>query len=183
MKTVPSDCSGMVEAVTLWFWWWPCSPWPPAPQEEQQPDLRVSCRENTRPPVKSPVKKTGPISAQLARSHTFIEIQRTEKHIKLHQFSSVQSLSRVWLFAIPWTTAHQASLSITNSQSPPKPMSIESVMPSNYLVLSSPSPPAPNLSQHQGLFKWVSSWHQVAKVLELQLQNQSFQWTPRTDLL
>ena len=51
------------------------------------------------------------------------------------QFSSVQSLSRVWLFATPWTIAHQASLSITNSQSPTKPMSIESVMPSNHLIL------------------------------------------------
>ena len=49
--------------------------------------------------------------------------------------------------------------------------------------LSSPSPPAINLSQHQGLFQWVSSSHQVAKVLEFQLQHQSFQWTPRTDLL
>ena len=49
--------------------------------------------------------------------------------------------------------------------------------------LSSPSPPALNLSQHQGLFKWVSSSHQVAKVLEFQLQHQSFQWTLRTDLL
>ena len=49
--------------------------------------------------------------------------------------------------------------------------------------LSSPSPPAPNPSQHQGLFKWVNSSHQVAEVLEFQLQHQSFQWTPRTDLL
>ena len=49
--------------------------------------------------------------------------------------------------------------------------------------LSSPSPPAFNLSQHQGLFQWVSSSHQEAKVLEFQLQHQSFQWTPRTDLL
>ena len=49
--------------------------------------------------------------------------------------------------------------------------------------LSSPSPPAPNSSQHQGLFQWVSSLHEVAKVLEFQLQHQSFQWTPRTDLL
>ena len=49
--------------------------------------------------------------------------------------------------------------------------------------LSSPSPPALNLSQHQGLFKWVSSSHQVAKVLEFQLQHQFFQWIPRTDLL
>ena len=50
-------------------------------------------------------------------------------------FSSVQSLSRVWLFETPWTTAHQASLSITSCWSPPKPMSIESVMPSTHLIL------------------------------------------------
>ena len=49
--------------------------------------------------------------------------------------------------------------------------------------LSSPSPPAFSLSQHQGLFKWVSSSHLVAQVLEFQLQYQSFQWTPRADLL
>ena len=51
------------------------------------------------------------------------------------QFSSFQSFSRVRLFATPWTAAHQASLSVTNSRSPPKPMSIESVMPSNHLIL------------------------------------------------
>ena len=49
--------------------------------------------------------------------------------------------------------------------------------------LASPSPPAFNLSQHQGLFKWVSSLHQVAKGLEFQLQHQSFQWIIRTDFL
>ena len=49
--------------------------------------------------------------------------------------------------------------------------------------LLSPSSPTFNLSQHQDLIKWVSSSHQVAKVLEFQLQHQSFQWTPRTDLL
>ena len=52
--------------------------------------------------------------------------------------SSVQSLSRVWLFATPWTAAHQASLSITNSRSLLKLMSIESVMPSNHLILCYP---------------------------------------------
>ena len=57
----------------------------------------------------------------------------------------------------------------------------DAIQPSH--PLSSPSPPALNLSQHQGLFKWVSSSHQVAKALEFQLQHQSFQWTPRTDLL
>ena len=54
------------------------------------------------------------------------------------QFVSIQSLSLVWLFAIPWTAAHQASLSINNSQSLLKLMSIESVMPSNYLILCRP---------------------------------------------
>ena len=53
-------------------------------------------------------------------------------------FSSVQLLSRVQLFATPWTAARQASLSITNSWRPPKPMSIESVMPSNQLILCTP---------------------------------------------
>ena len=53
-------------------------------------------------------------------------------------FNSVQPLSHVWLFVTPWTAAHQASLSITNSQSLLKLMSIESVMPSNHLILCSP---------------------------------------------
>ena len=52
--------------------------------------------------------------------------------------SSVQSLSRVWLFATPWTAEHQASLSITNSWSLPKPLSIESVMPCNHFILCGP---------------------------------------------
>ena len=56
----------------------------------------------------------------------------------VRRFSSVQSLSRVQLFATSWTTAHQGSLSITNSQSPPKLMYIESVMPSNHLILCRP---------------------------------------------
>ena len=148
----------------------------------------------------------------------------------------------------PWSAACQASLSITNSCSLLKLMSIESVMPSNHLILcrplllppsifpesvqfssvaqscltlcdpmnrstpglpvdhhlpeftqthvhrvsdaiqpshplSCPSPPAPNPSQHQGLIKWASYSRQVTKVLELQLQYQSFQWIFRTDFL
>ena len=56
----------------------------------------------------------------------------------VNQFSSVQPLSHVRLFATPWTATRQASLSITNSQSVPKPMSIESMMPSNHLILCRP---------------------------------------------
>ena len=88
----------------------------------------------------------------------------------MYQFSSVQSLSCVWLLATPLIAACQASLSITNSRSLLKLMSIESMMPSNHLShpLLSLSPPSFNLSQHQGLFQWVSYSHQVVKVLELQ---------------
>ena len=92
-------------------------------------------------------------------------------------FSSVQSLGRVHLFKTPWTAAHQASLSITNSRSLPKThvhWVSDAIHPSH--PLSSPSSPALNLSQHQGLFQWVSSSHQVAKVLEFQLQHQYFQF-------
>ena len=69
------------------------------------------------------------------------------------QFSSVQSLSHVQLFVKPLNAAHQTSLSITNSRSLLKLMSITLVMPSNYLILLSPSLPAFNLSKHQGFFQ------------------------------
>ena len=86
-------------------------------------------------------------------------------------FSSIQSLSRVRLFVIPWTAACQASMSITNSWSLLRHVHwvSEAIQPSH--PLSSPSPPTFNLSQHQGLFQWVRSSHQVAKVLEFQLQH------------
>ena len=102
----------------------------------------------------------------------------------LVQFSSVQSLSHVRLFATPWITACKASLSNTNSWSSPRLSSIESVMPFIHLILClSPSPPAPNPSQHPSLFRWVNSLHEVAKVLEFQLQHHSLQRKPRADLL
>ena len=85
-------------------------------------------------------------------------------------FSSVQSLSHAQLFVTPWIAACQASLFITNSRSSLKLTSIESVMPSSHFILCHPpSPPAPNPSQHQSLFQWVNSSHEVAKVLEFQL--------------
>ena len=86
------------------------------------------------------------------------------------QFSSVQSLSHVRLFATPWIAARQASLSITNSRSLLKThvhWVSDAIQPSH--PLSSPSPPAPNPSQLQSLFQWVNSSHEVAKVLQFQL--------------
>ena len=70
--------------------------------------------------------------------HSFFFYKVHTAFTKIDRISSVQSLSHVQLFATPWTIACQASLSITNSRSPPKPMSIESVMPSNHLILCRP---------------------------------------------
>ena len=96
---------------------------------------------------------------------------RTQKMLS----NSVQSLRHVWLFLNPWTATRQGSLSITNAQSLLKLMSIMSVMPSNHLILCRPLLLPPSIfPSHQGLFKWVSFSHQVVKVLEFQLQHQSF---------
>ena len=103
---------------------------------------------------------------------------------RLILYCIVQLLSWVQLFATSWTAAHQASLSFTNSRS------LLSSCPSSWWChptisssVTSPSPPAPSPSQHQGLYQWNNTLPEVAKVLEFQLQHQSFQWTPRTDLL
>ena len=83
-------------------------------------------------------------------------------------FSSVQSLSHVQLSATLWTAAHQAGFPITNSQLTQTLVhEVSDAIPPSH-PLPSPSPPAFNLSQHQGLFQWVSCLHQVAKVLALQ---------------
>ena len=73
--------------------------------------------------------------------------------------------------------------SITNSQSSPKLISIESMMPSSHLILCRPLLLLPLIPPSISLLQWVNSSHEVAKVLEFQPQHQSFQWTPRTGLL
>ena len=86
--------------------------------------------------------------------------------MKADQFSSVQSLSRVWLFATLWIAAHQASLSITNSRSLPKPISIVSVMPSNHLILCCPLLLRPSIfpgirvfsNESTLLMRWPKYW-------------------------
>ena len=77
----------------------------------------------------------------------------------ISQFSSVQSLSLVWLSVSPWTAAHQASLSITNSRSPSKPMSIVSVMPSNHLILCFPLLLLPSIFPNIRVFSNESALH------------------------
>ena len=106
---------------------------------------------------------------------------------KNHSFDSVQFTSVAQLCltlcdpmncSMPGLPVHQVLLEFTKTHAH---WVSDAIQPSHPLL--SRSPPALYLSQHQDLFKWVSSSHQVAKVLEFQLQHQSFQWTPRTDLL
>ena len=100
------------------------------------------------------------------------------------QVSSVQLLGHARLLSTPWTAACQASLSITNYRSLLKLTSIELMMPSNHLILCRPHLLWPSVFPSiRGLFQEVSSSHQVAKVLEFQLQHQSFHWIFRTDFL
>ena len=96
-----------------------------------------------------------------------MELSNVNKiYIKIQQFSSVQSLSHVRLFVTPWTAAHQASLSITNSWSLLKLKSIESVMPSNYLILCCPLLLLPSIFPRFGVFsrksalriRWPKYW-------------------------
>ena len=83
-------------------------------------------------------------------SHEIKTLARWKK--RYDQPRSVQSLDRVWLFVTPWTAACQASLSITNSRSPPKPMPIELVMPSNHLILCHPFSSCPQFFPASGSF-------------------------------
>ena len=110
------------------------------------------------------------------------------KKINTISVSSFQSLSCVWHFATPltatwtpWTPGLPVHHQLPEFTQTNVHWVGDAIQASRSLL--SPSPPALNLYQHQGLFKWVSSLHQVAKVLEFQLQHQSFQWAPRTDLL
>ena len=96
----------------------------------------------------------------------------------------VSSLGHFWFFVTPWTAARQASLSFTISQRLLKLMSIESMMPSNHLILCHLLLfPALSLAQHQDFFLWVGSFHHLPKGVELQLQHQPFQWTFSADFL
>ena len=98
------------------------------------------------------------------------------------QFNSVQSLSHVQHLAIPWTATHQTSLSITNSQSLPKLMSVESVMPSNHLILCCPLLVLPSIFPSIRVFsnestlhiRWPKYWFQLQHQLPMNPQD----WSP-----
>ena len=114
------------------------------------------------------------------KGHLFLVLV-LEGLVGLHQFSSVQScptLCNPMDYSMPGLPVHHQLLEFTQTH---VHRVSDTIQPSH--SLSSPSPPAFNLSQSQSLFKWVSSSNQVAKVLELQLQHQSFQWIFRTGLL
>ena len=98
--------------------------------------------------------------------------------MEMFAFSSVESLSSVWLFTNTRLPSPSPSARACSNSCPWSWWCIQPPHPP-----SSPSPPAFNLSQHQDLFQWVRSLHQVAKVFEFQIQHQSFQWIFMTDFL
>ena len=120
------------------------------------------------------VDETGPYYMEWSKSERKTSIQ--------YQFSSVTqscpTLCDPMNCSTPGLSVHHQLLEFTQTH---VHRVGDAIQPSH--PLSSPSPPAPNPSQHQSLFQWVNSSHEVAKVLEFQPQHQSFQWTPRTDLL
>ena len=101
--------------------------------------------------------------------YPYFQREKSTQVVVTGLFSSVQLLSRVRLFVTPWIAAHQASLSTTNSWSSLKLTSIDQWCHPAISSSVIPSPPGPNPSQHQSLFQWVNSSHEVAKVLKFQL--------------
>ena len=89
----------------------------------------------------------------------FLNLDFQIEVVVFSQFHSVQALSHVRLFAMPWTAARQAPLSITSSRSPPKPMSIESVMPSSHLILCRPLLLQPSIFPSIRVFSNESALH------------------------
>ena len=119
------------------------------------------------------------------------ELKKIQKCIHFH-------LHEIKLICIQFSSVAQSCLTLCDPMNPRTPgLPVHNQLPESTQThvhwvgdafqpshpLSSPFPPTLNLSQHQGLFQWVSSLHQVAKVLEFQLQHQFFQWTPRTEFL
>ena len=136
-------------------------------------NTRMASRKKTMTSVEHDVEELEP-------SHS---AGRNVKCCSFFQFSSVESLSPVWLCdpmnrSTPGLPLHHQLPEFTQTH---VHRLSDAIQPSH--PLSSPSPPAPNPSQHRGLLQWVKSSHEVAKVLEFQPQHQSFQWTPRTGLL
>ena len=121
-----------------------------------------------------------PSNSTMPVSHTRVKCFLTHLQFSSVQFSLsvVSDSSQPLDCSMPGLPVHHQLLEFTQTH---VHSVSDAIQPSH--SLSSPSPPALSLSQHRGLFKWVSSSHQVAKVLEFQLQHQSFQWILRTHFL
>ena len=111
------------------------------------------------------------------------QFTHTSKYVQMFIVVVGQLLSHIQLSAAPWTARHQASVLHNLPEFAQTHVHWVSDAIHPFHPLLPPSPPAFNLSEHQGLFQWVSSWHHVARVLELQLQHQSFQQIFSIDLL
>ena len=131
-------------------------------------------------PTTAAVKGGMALQQRMARDMGCLFLPSSIQH--QHQFSSVAQLCPTLCnpmnCSMPGHPVHHQLLEFIHTH---VHRVSDAIQPSH--PLSSPSPPAPNPSQHQSLFQGVNPSHEVAKVLEFQLHHQSFQWTPRTDFL
>ena len=144
--------------------------------------LRPHGPQHTRPPCPSPTPGVYPNSCPLSQwCHPTISSSVSPFSSCPQAFLASESVPISWLFATPWTAAHQASLSINNSQTLLKLVSIDSVMPTNHLILCCPLLLLPSIFPSIRVFSDESVF--PTRWPKFQLQRHSFQWTFRTDFL
>ena len=160
--------------------WMHCSAWvvcrAPRCLDVDCPDQ--VCHLPVHPLLSRDVHTAWPLGPEALRRDLFSGMQCAV----LISFVVVQSLSCVWLFATPWIAAHQTSLCYIPEFAQTHVHWVSDVIQPSH-PLSCCTPLALNLSQHQSLFQWVSSSHQVTNVSELHLQHQFIQWIFRVDFL
>ena len=164
--------------VTLWGMWDPSTPtrdWTHAPCSANVKSEPLDLQGNPLAPAFKHLSQLSSLPCLCCRSATKLRLILCDP--------MVQFLSHVWLFATPWTAGHQASLSITNSQSLPKLMSVEPVMPSNHLILCYPLLLLPSIFPSIRAFPKIRPFISGGQSIGASNHHQSFQWTPRTDFL
>ena len=167
----------------------------------QETWVRSLCREHPlkgghgNPLQYSRLENTKDREAWRSPGHVIAESNMTELRANLTPLCTSPILSSLFYCLIQFSSVSQSLCDSMDCNMPSLPVHHQlpestqthvhwvgdAIQPSH--LLSAPSPPVFSLSQHQGLFKWVSSSHQMAEVLEFQLQHWSFQWTLRTDFL
>ena len=170
----------------LTIWWWPCVESSLVSLEEGVMTSAFSWKNSITLCPASFCTPYLPVTPGVSWLATFAFQSPIMKRASFGGVSSrISSVAQLWLTHCDPMNHSMPGLPVHHQLPEFTPTHVhqvcDAIQPSHLLL--SPSPSAPNPSQHQGLFQWVSSSHEVDEVLEFQLQHQSFQWIPRDDLL